>query len=316
MTRDAALIWRVLVTVAGLGVIAATTHANVMHASGYGSGDAPLIIAVAFLLTIGMGYVGVAVADGSRLMPAVLFLCILAGEAYWVGTNAQREFENRAAAAAPFLEAVTRHNAAQTRLDKAEAAKTRADNAAVSEAAKRDCLKNCAAILQGSQDKAQEEVTAARLALAAAPLPPEISPLAIKLHFEPWAWDLMMAVLRSLAVMGGSIAIGMAWHPKRKEPEAPAPVPIASQGPQVLLRPLNKREHVAKFLQTSIKPDPAGAASLRDLYDRYLGWCETLLVDPLPADELGAELRSIVDAIGLECRNRGKDVIVRGAALQ
>jgi hypothetical protein len=310
------MIWRVLVSVAGLSVIAAATHANVMHAGGYTSGDAPLIVAVAFLLTIGMGYVGVAVADGGRLMPAVLFLCILAGEVYWVGTNAQREFENRAAAAAPSLEAVTRHNAARTRLDEAEAAKTRADTAAASEAAKRDCLKNCAAILQGSQDKAQEEVTGARLALAAAPLPRELSPLAVKLRIEPWAWDLVMAVLRSLAVVGGSIAVGMAWHPKRKAPASPAqkfrePVPE----PQILLRPANKREHVAKFLQTTIKPDPSGMVSLRPLYDRYLNWCETLLVDPLPAGELGSELRSIVDAIGLECRSCGKDVIVRGAAM-
>ena len=309
------MIWRVLVSIAGLGVIAAATHANVMHAGGYSSGDAPLIIAVALLLTIGMGYVGVAFADGGRLMPFVLFMCICAGEFIWVGTNAQREFESRAAASAPSLKAIVKHNEAKARFDKAEAAKAQADAAAASEASKRDCLKNCALILQGSQDKAQQEVEAARIALEAAPLPGELSPLAVKLGIEPWAWDLIMAVLRSFAVMGGSIAVGMAWHPRRKQPVAAVPIPAVSQAPQILLRPVNKREHVAKFLQTTIKPDPVGAASLRDLYDRYLDWCDTLLVDPLPADELGSELRSIVDAIGLECRNRGKDVIVRGAAL-
>ena len=81
----------------------------------------------------------------------------------------------------------------------------------------------------------------------------------------------------------------------------------------ILLRPGNKREHVAKFLQSTIGADPAGAASATPSPSRYIDWCGALLVDPLPAEELGLELRSIVDAIGLEYRNRGKDVIVCGA---
>jgi hypothetical protein len=38
-------------------------------------------------------------------------------------------------------------------------------------------------------------------------------------------------------------------------------------------------------------------------------------VDPLPAAELGRQLRSIVDAIGLEREPQGGDIVVRGAAL-
>jgi hypothetical protein len=35
----------------------------------------------------------------------------------------------------------------------------------------------------------------------------------------------------------------------------------------------------------------------------------------LPPAQLGQHLRSIVDAIGLECERTEKDVIIRGAAL-
>jgi hypothetical protein len=78
---------------------------------------------------------------------------------------------------------------------------------------------------------------------------------------------------------------------------------------------MNQRDHVSRFLRAVLKPDPAGAASLRDLHGRYLEWCRSGAVDPLPAAELGQHLRAIVDAIGLECEPRGRDVVVRGAAL-
>lgn len=52
-------ILRVLAFLAAAGVIAAATHANVLHAGGYGSQDAPLIITLAVLLALGMAFVGV-----------------------------------------------------------------------------------------------------------------------------------------------------------------------------------------------------------------------------------------------------------------
>ena len=55
---------RVLVFIAAAGVIAAATHANVLHAGGYGSRDAPLIITLAILLALGMAFVGSASTRG------------------------------------------------------------------------------------------------------------------------------------------------------------------------------------------------------------------------------------------------------------
>jgi hypothetical protein len=83
----------------------------------------------------------------------------------------------------------------------------------------------------------------------------------------------------------------------------------------VPLQTANKREHVLQFLRFALQPNPEACTSLRKLQARYLDWCVSSSIGPLPPSELGPELRSIVDAIGLECRSTWKDVIVQGAAI-
>ena len=179
----------------------------------------------------------------------------------------------------------------------------------MSEAAKKNCATNCKALLLDAQDRAERELKDARLALAAMVVPRSATPLPDRLGIAPWAWDLLMAGLRSLAVVGASIAIGMAAHPRR-QPRMPSTEPVMT-----LARSVNKREHVSQFLRSTLQPDPAAGTSLRQLHGRYLDWCAASSIDPLPPTELGPELRSIIAAIGLECRSTGRDVIVRGAAL-
>src|SRR5262249_42600980 len=58
--------WRILGGLAGVGVVGTATHMNVMHAGGYRSEDAPLIIAVAILVAFGMGFVSWAFSEGFR----------------------------------------------------------------------------------------------------------------------------------------------------------------------------------------------------------------------------------------------------------
>jgi hypothetical protein len=304
-------------------VVGAATHLNVMHAGGYASSDAPLIITAAVLLAVGTGLTITAWWDGARVGALALAICVLAGEGYWLTTNAERELAARDALALPVAEAAAKRAAAERRLLEAEAAKKKADEAALSEAAKRDCRANCAALLQDAKRAAEHELTAARTAFASLPSLRSVTPLADRLGVAAWAWDLIVAGLRSLLVIGGSLAIGLALHPKRVrrlEGEKPAPAttaPIKPHVPEQLLiaAPVNPRDHVSRFLRTVIKPDPEGAASLRELHGRYLEWCRSASIDPLPAAELGRHLRSIVDAIGLECERQGRDVVVRGAAL-
>jgi hypothetical protein len=100
----------------------------------------------------------------------------------------------------------------------------------------------------------------------------------------------------------------MALHPRR-----PANVTEAEQPTRIeIIPPLNKREHVSHFLRAVLKPDPSGQASLRSLHARYDDWCGD---EKLPPAELGKELRSIINALGLKCEQSGRDVVVYGAAI-
>jgi hypothetical protein len=129
-----------------------------------------------------------------------------------------------------------------------------------------------------------------------------------------------MAGLRSLAVVGASIGIGMAAHP-RQQVQPPTQRNQLAQAyalearPAIeILPPLNRREHVSHFLREVLHPDPKGRASLKRLHERYYGdWSENS--QRLPPAELGKELRAIIDALGLECERSGRDVVVRGAAI-
>src|SRR5262245_40007474 len=82
--RQGGMIWRALVAIAGLAVVVAATHVNVVHRGGYGAIDSWLVIAVSALLAVGMGYVAIEMRHGSRFGAILLALCLLAGEAYWL----------------------------------------------------------------------------------------------------------------------------------------------------------------------------------------------------------------------------------------
>jgi hypothetical protein len=134
-------------------------------------------------------------------------------------------------------------------------------------------------------------------------------PLSESLGIAPWAWQLLLAGLRTLGITGGSLAIGMALHPRRLANVTEAEQPTRIE----IIPPLNKREHVSHFLRaTKFRPDPSGQASLRALAARYNDWASD---QRLPPSELGTELRAIIDALGLKCEASGRDVIVYGAAI-
>jgi hypothetical protein len=321
---------RILVFIAAAGVIGAATHANVMHAGGYASRDAPLIIALAVLLALGMAFVGVCFNEGRRWQAILLAVLILAGETYWVLINADREVASLDAIAAPVAQMRADRSAAASRLRRAETAKTDADTAAISEAAKKDCASNCAKLLLAGQQQAELDLKQAREALARLPEPRSVTPLSDRLGIAPWAWDLVLAGLRSLGILGGSLAIGMVLHSRRpaaagavvanaqtedtpRKLSAGRPRLIGSSTSIEILppRPRNKREHVSLFLREVLKPDPSAQASLRSLHARYNDWRGD---EKLPPAELGKELRAIINALGLKCEQSGRDVVVYGAA--
>jgi len=308
---------RVAITLAGAAVVGAAVHQNVIHAGGWGSADAPLIVTLAVLLALGMVGASLSWSDGRKLAAVALGVCVLAGETYWLLLNGEREIAARELAAAPTAEAARVRTAAEHRLAIAEAAAVRAEAAALSEAAKPGCAKNCAALMREAAARAAGEVSAARTALGALPRPVSAAPLPERLGVAPWAWDLVMAALRSLAVVGGSIAIGIALHP-RGQSNPPIGGLISQPQPTTALVVSDNgspRDHVARFLRHVIEPDPNGEASLRQVYGLYAAWCAAAGTVPLQTNTLGGELRAIVDALGLQCERSGDDVIVRGACV-
>jgi hypothetical protein len=337
------MIWRALTTVAGLAVVVAATHANVRHSGGYGTTDSWLAIAVSALLAVGMGYVAKEWRHGSKIGLILLTVCLLAGETYWLLLNTERELQTRADQERPFQEAHDKRAKAQKRIDEAKEEKKRADEAALTQAALPGCSANCAKLLTDAREAARIELDNARAALAVLPKDGTSVSLADNLGVSRWSWDLFMASLRGLAIIGGSLAIGLALHPRRKaEPHitlaGPRQVEIAkveemqtvSAPPKrasrprrglhssplaITARPVNEREHVSHLLRIALRPDPSAEMSLRQLNDRYPRWCQEHSLDPLPPAQLGQQLRSIIDAIGLECVPTEKDVIIRGAAL-
>jgi hypothetical protein len=279
---------------------------------------------------VGMGFVGLLWSERRLASALGLAVCILAGEVYWLCINAEREVAQREQQEMPTAEARKRRSAAENRLEEAKAGKRAADVAAVEEAAKPGCKVNCAQLLSTGQQRATQELSEARASLAALPQPQEVDGLPVRLGVAPWAWDLWMAALRSIGVMGASIAVALALHPRPRLHAAsrvamnPQPIrlgralqiehpPTKRKDPKQ--RKVEVREHVSAFLMECVRPDPNAAASLRELHARYLPWCRSRSKEPLPTKELGRELRSIIDAIGLECEPAGHDVIVRGARI-
>jgi hypothetical protein len=328
------MIFRIGVGICALAVIAAATDANVRHTGGYASDGAWLAIAMAALLTVGMGFVGVLWQERRRFMAFVVGLCFLAGEAYWLGTNADRELGAREALSQPTARALEAKIAGKARLDDAKVAKKAADDAAVSEAAKPGCRENCAKLLGDAQKAAATELAAAREAYDALPNPRPTASLAAHLNIPDWLWDLLMAGLRSVATMGASIALGAALHGRKQSQGAHENAPAPAPGELEIAAPTSKTqsrkrklpalppprdrdlEHVSQFLKQAVfRPDPEGQASLKQLRSSYIGWCQSSKLPLLPPAEFGKQLRSIIDAIGLECEAKHGDMIIHGATI-
>jgi hypothetical protein len=152
-------------------------------------------------------------------------------------------------------------------------------------------------------------------------------------------------------VVGGSIAVALAIHPRRQHARptagpaielAPAEAPPASKrggkqasrpspacrtprrrptlvesAPLAIAAPATyAREHVSHFVHTVLRPDPDATTSLRELLAAYPAWCSEHGVDELDPEVLTHQLRSIIDALGLHYEPpTSGDVVIRGARL-
>jgi hypothetical protein len=288
---------KTIVILAALGVLAAATHANVMHAGGYYSDGAPLAMTLSALLAVGIAYATTSWRDGSQALAALLGLCIVSGEVYWLVVNAERELAAREEMEAPSRAAKEARNAAKDRLKRAEDAKRKADSDAVEQAALPGCAKNCAAILKDAKDRAERELTTAREAVVALPPERSASPLSERLGIASWAWDLILAGLRSLAVVGASVALALALHPKREEVNYGKSPQLNEMPTNVVTLPPGS---VARFLKETLRPAEGQRVNIADLVERYFFWCKKVGVQPVEKQTLVKEIARLFEKAGLE----------------
>ena len=344
-----------LAAICGLAVVAAATHANVLAVGGWHSADAPLIVTVAALLAVGMAFAATVWRSGSRLPASALIACLIAGEGYWLIINTEREMTSRETAAAPYLAAAARRAEAQARVKEAQAAlgavpeassrlaaalaaKGEADAAARDKSTERGCAANCRQLLQRQVDNATAEIVAARAgddlhkaalargvaeakaALALFPVPVAHASLAGHVGIPQWQYDVGLAVLRSLAIIGGSLALALAIHPATASASvaasvAPAPVSAPQDQTVPVARKRSPREHLSRFLSDVIEPDSNGQVSLRELHRRYSPWCRERGEPMLLGEALGDELKAIFEALHLPVELGNADAVIIGARL-
>jgi hypothetical protein len=308
-------IWRVLAAIAGLGVIGAATHLNIVHAGGYGSGDAGLIVTVAVLVAIGMGYAAMVWRDGSNVRAIGLTLCLVAGEAYWTATNVERELQARGAAEAPLARARAGRAQLVREVKEAEATKKAADAAAQLQATLPGCRKNCAHLLTDTKREADSDLAAKQAALNALQTEKITDALADHLGLSHWAYDLIIAGLRSLAVMGGSLAIALAVHSAAAKPPIAVPEilpPAPPLGVPVIAGPTGD---VKRFLLACLPRAKGEEVTASAVYARYQRWCDNQGQSAIKPREFAEKFKAVAERVGIRVRRDGAKIYCRDVRL-
>ncbi|WP_045836444.1 hypothetical protein [Hyphomicrobium sp. 99] len=298
------MILRGLAVFVGCSIIGAMAHVAILSTGGYASPTAPLQIAVALGLCTGSVCVGVSLRDGSWMLAIVLAIALLCGELYAVLTTSEITIAARDAIAGPVRDAEQARLAARARLDAAEEAKLAADGAAISEAAKPGCRRECRILLEGAKADAQRDLEAARSALAAIPPPRSAAPLADRLHVDDATLDLVAAALRSLAINGLGAAL-IAFGARTGKPalcirRTPAKAEEVDVDEMRLPFPApTAKEHAFRFARDVLEPADIDTPVVK-LHGAYVEWCSAVGQEPFPVRTIGLELAELFKRTGIE----------------
>lgn len=348
---------RAIAVVVALCLLGATAHAVITHAGGYGTPHAYTTIALAAGVAVGALTIGAAWDQGRRLLAVVLCIALACGEAFGLLSTAERLVAQRDAMQAPVADAHAQRAAAakqlakaeaelvavsrSDRVQRAEAAKTEADRAAVAKSAERGCVANCRALLEQQVKSAEAELSAARAevaqrvatananiataraALAGLKAPASVTPLADRLGVAGWSLDLIAAALGSLAANGLAAAL-LVFAAHRRSIDTASPVaPVAAEGgtthhfaPRQPLPVLNIAEHAARFGVECLTPKEGGKASLEAIKARYLAWCSELGVSAVADGQIGKALADLFAAVGLRAIEQDGRIFVVGIEIK
>ncbi len=215
-----------LATLIGVGILAASTNANVLNTGGWMSSHALLVAALSAGVFAGARVVGM----GAGKIGLVIVAALFCGELYNLSATAERIVVERENGAAPLKDLKAKHDTAEAnlarmqnmhisseRLTLALAAQTKAQAAYQKELREGGRCKQICNGLKADAAKADAEVTAAateaqnlhaaaieaaKAEVEANPLPASATPLADRLGWAPWVLDLVMAGLLSVGANG------------------------------------------------------------------------------------------------------------------
>jgi len=280
---------------AGALIIGAAAHVSIVASGGYSALAAPLQLAVALGLIVGAICVGLAWRERRLVIVGCLVIALVAGEGFGLINTAERTIAARDIAAAPIKDAENARIQAEARVKDAETKKSAADAAALTEAAKSGCRRECRALIEGAKADAQRELESARNALAILPPVRSVSPLADRLGVPGWALDLVAAALASIAANGlGAALVAFGAHGHREEPKAGT----QTEKPEIIQPQRQAREHAARFGLDVLTPARAATPVMR-LHSAYQEWCRDRGEQPLPAREIGSALDDLFRRSGL-----------------
>jgi hypothetical protein len=256
---------RSLALVAGLALVGAAAHVNILACGGYTQPAAIITLALAIGVAVGSVAIGNAAQNKRRMLAVFIAIGLLCGEGYALIATGERTISARDASVAPITAAVETRKLAEARvtaaelalvnfvstsprLDSAIAAKAAAELRAMDDASKKSCAVNCRALLEAATATAAHEVDAARAELielrskaelrvaearaAVAALPPRrsASPLADRLGIAAWALDLLAAGFLSIGVNGlGAALIALSAHARSGQHQHAEPVAASRQ---------------------------------------------------------------------------------------
>ena len=351
----------------GFLLLCAGTHVAVLASGGYGTPQSYVAIAVAAGVGCGSVFCGMAWSARHYRLAAFLVLSILAGEAFALLQTGNRLVAGSEAQQAPMREHVKAHEKASAAIDAATKAKTaadagtsqrltkaievkrQADQAIIDKAAEFGCRSNCKELLQKAANDAASEVANARLevdnaketardalakatsALARMRAPESPTPLADRLGWKPWLYDLITAGLGSVGLNGLACGLlmfgahGTHQHAATEAPTEGVQKPAATPRRQKLDIPRNsgraksKRrpatEHAARFAVERLKPDQDAVAYLDHIREDYRAWSPTQPLQ-LSDEEIGAELASLFRGAGIRIAKEGDRLIAFGVSLK
>ncbi|MBK9080214.1 MAG: hypothetical protein IPL91_14490 [Hyphomicrobium sp.] len=194
---------RALSILAGVGLLSATAHLTILGLGGYSEPHTYLVIAMAIATAIGGLTVSHTLSDKRYVVAFCIVVGLIAGEGFGLVTTGERVIAERDAKQAPIRAAQKAHDDAKAALKDARTAKANLDERVVTEAAKKNCVKNCRALLEQQVATAVADIANAERNLADAPAPDaSASALADRTGFASWKIDIFTAIL---AALGGNV---------------------------------------------------------------------------------------------------------------